>query len=218
MADSIEKGRPASTRCSYLTPDAVYKRGQSILGRMPIIIILFVVSLVIMFFLGAPNGNGVDVVPNILPYLAGDVLLFGALFVVGGWMEFRLMQTIDDIPTINIEGAAEGLNEINAQFIPETSNPLLSPMSKQNCIYYQATIEEYVHRGKNSYWIPCGEFSNGIPAMMTDGTGYLAVPLDEADININTTFYYPKTKRPAGQVFYPRGQIPAARLPRILAG
>jgi hypothetical protein len=105
------------------------------------------------------------------------------------------MQTIDGIPTISIEGAADGLNEINAQFVPESGDALVSPLANKACVYYQVSLEEYVHAGKSSYWSPVYGISKGVPALMTDGTGYLALPLDDADINNKPAFYYPKNAK-----------------------
>jgi hypothetical protein len=185
----------AKTRCSYIKDKAANKHGQSIFGRIPMIALVFGVSLAILFFIGAENNNSAVVLASMGPDFAGDVALFGALFILGGWLEFKLMQTIDDIPTTNIEGAADGLNEINAKFVPEFGDPLVSPLTKQACIYYQVSLEEYVHSGKSSYWYPVYGVSKGVPALMTDGTGYLALPLDDADINNKPAFYYPKNSK-----------------------
>jgi uncharacterized membrane protein YhdT len=169
------------------------KHGQNIFGRIPIIAILFMASVVILAYAGSGNNaNGIPAIAGMGRYFAADAALFGVLFIAVGWLEFKLMQTIDDIPTTSVEGAADGLNEINAKFVPESGDPLVSPMTDKECVYYQVSLEEYVHAGKSSYWSPIYGISKGVPALMTDGTGYLAVPLDDADINNKPAYYYPK--------------------------
>lgn len=183
------------TRSSFVSEDNTHsRRGRSIFGKVPITFILFAVSLGILAFLGTPNNDYGTVSPpiiaNIWPYVAADALVFGALFIFVGWLEFSLNQSIKDIPTIKIDAAAAGVNEIVAMFVPEKES-LLSPISKQQCIFYSTLLQKYVNAGKNSEWQTCGQITNGTPALLTDGTGYLAINLDEADMDIDCTNYYP---------------------------
>ncbi len=187
------RGELAQANSSYI-PDSKFigGRGRSIYGRLPVIFVLFLFSLAIIFYLGSPGKNGSPpAIKNITPIFVGDLLMFGALFILEGWLEFSLEQTIRDIPTIKIDAAAAGLNEINAAFIQEKGDTITSLVSKQSCVFYRTALEKYVHRGKNSYWETIGSSVNGIPSLLTDGTGYLAIDLSAADINLNSLYYYP---------------------------
>jgi hypothetical protein len=188
------------TRCSYIPEEkTIASHGRSIFGRLPLIFGLFVVVLFILLILGSPNKDGSPpAIKNITPYLSGFLVVFGAAFIVEGWLEFQLMQTIDDIPTVKIDGASEGLNEISAQFIPEKGDAIESLVSKQKCVYFVTTLWQYINAGKSSHWEVCGAVSRGVAALMTDGTGYLAVPLYEADLNMKSTPYYPVKADGAG--------------------
>ncbi|MGA3020365.1 MAG: hypothetical protein ABSD68_00225 [Candidatus Micrarchaeales archaeon] len=181
------------TRCSYIPEEkSITGRGKSIFGRVYLIFILFIAALFILAMLGSPGKHGEPpIIKNISPYFFGVLGGFGVAFIVGGWLEFQLMQTIDDIPTVKIDGASEGLNEISAQFIPEKGDALESLMSKQKCVYFVTTLLQYINAGKSSHWEACGSVSRGIPTLMTDGTGYLAVPLYEADLNMKAKSYFP---------------------------
>lgn len=196
----IQRNGLIKTRCSYLPSDTPNKRGQSIFGRIPIITATFGFSLFLLFFWGSMGENGAPpMLEHIWLYIvACDLVIFGILLIVEGWTEFRLSQTIEDIPTSKIDGAAEGLNEINAQFIPEKADALTSPMAAKKCVYYQITLEKYIHAGKQSRWEACIEIEKGVPTLLTDGTGYLALPLYDADLNERVNFYYPKNAK--GQI------------------
>ncbi len=179
-----------TTRSSYVKGGGT--PGGSIYGKMPAFVVLFLFSLGILIFLGLPGKNGgPPIISDIWPLMAEDCLFFGALFIIGGWLEFSLSQAIKDIPTIKIDAAAAGVNEINAAFVPEKGSPLTSLMSQQKCIFYRATLEQYVHQGKSSAWVPCGVVGGGVPSLLTDGSGYIAVDLIAANINMPTNIFYP---------------------------
>ncbi len=181
------------TRSSYI-PEGKYitKRGKSLIGIVPIIFITFLISLFLFVWLGAPGKNHTPpIITNIIPYFFGDFALFGVLFIIGGWSEFQLMQTIDDIPTAKIDGAAEGLNEINARFVPEKGDAMTSVMSRQQCVYFVTTLWQFIQAGKHSHWEVIGSMGKGIPALMTDGSGYIAIPLYEADFPLQGKDYFP---------------------------
>lgn len=181
----------SSTNSSYIKDAGESKRGASIYGHVPLVIALFLVSVVLIIWALSSGNNGQQQTSNPWPIVAGDCMLFGIIFILEGWLEFSLSETIKDIPTIKIDAAAAGLNEISASFTPEAGGPLISLMSKQKCIYYSTTLERYVSAGRNSYWAPCGWAGNAVPALLTDGTGYLAIDLADADMDFGATIYYP---------------------------
>lgn len=190
LADGLHQ-----TRSSYIKPDPKAKRGKSMAGRVAIIALLLVISLVVIVFLGSPTCvNGVCGKPflqHLGPVVGMDLLLFGALLTIVGWIEFSLSEIIKGIPTSKIEGAAAGLNEISASFIPEGGEEMVSPLSNTKCIYYSLQLERLVRNKNSSNWVGCGWASYGMPALLTDGTGYLAVDLSDADLKFPARIYYP---------------------------
>lgn len=184
------------TRCSYLPSDTPNKRGQSIFGRIPIITATFGFSLMLLLGWASTGKNGAPaMIEYIWTYVACDLVIFGILLIAEGWIEFRLSQTIGDIPTTKIDSAAVGLGEINAEFVPEKADALTSPMTAKKCVYYRITLEKYIHAGRFSNWETCSKIEKGVPTLLTDGTGYLALPLYDADINEKVNSYYPKNAK-----------------------
>lgn len=159
------------TRSTFLTKEIIVDRhGGSTFGKVPVLLVLFVVTLIGLAFLGI----------SILLELVS--LIFGVLFIIAGWLEFSLLQTIEDIPTAKIAGAAEGLNEIQGLIVSENNKPLESPLSKQPCVFYQIELQELRRNKNNTYWVTTARFGKGIPALLTDKTGYLAVDIANADM------------------------------------
>ena len=111
-------------------------------------------------------------------------IIFGVVFVFAGLKEFSLTQAIEDTPTAKIDGAADGLTEVNGHFVPESGTTLKSPISGWDCLYYQLNIQELVHTKNGSYWSTIQSFGYGTPTLLTDETGYLAIDLAHSDIKL----------------------------------
>jgi hypothetical protein len=114
----------------------------------------------------------------------GMGVIFGVVFVFAGLKEFSLTQAIEDTPTAKIDGAADGLTEVNGRFVPEGGKLLRSPISGWDCLYYQLNIQELVRTKNGSYWSTIQSFGYGTPTLFTDGTGYLAIDLAHSDIKL----------------------------------
>ncbi len=84
---------------------------------------------------------------NIFGFMSYGIVLgvFGLLLVLSGWMEYLMLEAIEAVPTININAAPEGLNEITGSFIPEGGTPLMSPLGGDPCIFYQIELQELHH-------------------------------------------------------------------------
>jgi len=153
-------------------------RGKSILGKVPMLFLFFIITIILTCWIADSNNQ------LLLIYLIIDAVIFGVLFIIAGWLEFSLLQTIEAIPISKIEGAAEGLNEIQGRLIPENGNPLTSPMSKQKCVFYQLELQQYVKRGKDYSWEMVARFAKATPTLLTDDTGYLAIDFVNADLTM----------------------------------
>ena len=194
----------SQTKSSYIDKNPQgSKKGVSILGRVPLLFVLLFASLLLLLYIDQGSSSSIS-------FFAVDFIVFGALFIVVGWLEFSLTQTIKDIPTIKIDAAAAGLTEVNAAFVPEKDSELVSLMSKQKCVFYRIDLQEYVHAGKSRSWEAYRSASEGISAMLTDGTGYLAIDLSDADTDFAARCYYPTNSKgqeirsgmPEGKMLY----------------
>jgi hypothetical protein len=162
------------TRSSFLSSSAIdSKHSRSIFGWFHIIFIGFLISIYIVARTG-------------MLLIIGVVgLIFGILFIINGWAEFSLLQTLEDIPTTGIGSAAEGLCEVNGTFVSDKGDALTSPILKKKCIYYQIDVQYYYQSKNSSGWRTVAVYGKGAPALLTDKTGYLAVDLADADLNFD---------------------------------
>ena len=162
-------------------------RGKSILGKVPMLFLFFIITIILTYWIADSNNQ------LLLIYLIIDAVIFGVLFIIAGWLEFSLLQTIEAIPISKIEGAAEGLNEIQGRLIPENGDPLTSPMSKQKCVSYKMELQKYV-RDSNvnvSYWQTISTVTEGVPTLIEDETGYLTIDFSKSDFScFKQTFFY----------------------------
>ncbi|EOD42816.1 putative membrane protein [Candidatus Nanobsidianus stetteri] len=114
------------------------------------------------------------------------ILMSISLFlIIRGFKRYIIHNILNNTPFSKIHIATYGLNKVKGRFIPYGYQPLKSPISGQDCIYYSISTF-YVHPGgnNNSTWISdfIDGFDVGIPALFTDGTGFLAVDLEKAPI------------------------------------
>ena len=170
-------------RSSLLPNDLIINsHGRIFLGRVFLLLAVFAIALIIT--IAVSNSNNQFHTQIFLNYFKIEAVVFGVLFIITGWLEFSLLQTIEAIPISKIEGAAEGLNEIQGRLIPENGNPLTSPMSKQKCVFYQLELQQYVKRGSDYSWEMVARFAKATPTLLTDDTGYLAIDFVNADLTM----------------------------------
>lgn len=63
-----------------------------------------------------------------------------------GFQWFRLKRLIEDIPTSKIRSIAMGLVEIAGRALPYKDEILISPITKQKCLFYMFVVEGYIMR------------------------------------------------------------------------
>ena len=115
------------------------------------------------------------------------ILISISLFlIIRGFKRYIIHNILNNTPVSKIHIATYGLNKVKGRFIPFGSQPLKSPISGQDCIYYSISTFYVQSRGSNnnsnygSYFVD--GFDAGIPTLFTDGTGFLAVDLEKAPI------------------------------------
>jgi hypothetical protein len=108
-----------------------------------------------------------------------------------GFKRYTIYNILVNTPVSKIHIATYGLNKVKGRFIPYVSQPLKSPISGQDCIYYSiSTWYTYVESDGDTTSLRLrfiDGFDVGIPALFTDGTGFLAVDLEKAqNIEVRT--------------------------------
>ena len=115
------------------------------------------------------------------------ILISISLFlIIRGFKRYIIHNILNNTPVSKIHIATYGLNKVKGRFIPFGSQPLKTPISGQDCIYYSISTFYVQSRGSNnnsnygSYFVD--GFDAGIPTLFTDGTGFLAVDLEKSPI------------------------------------
>jgi len=125
--------------------------------------------------------------PIIVVLLISPILIvLSIILIIRGFKRYTIYNILVNTPVSKIHIATYGLNKVKGRFIPYGSQPLKTPISGQDCIYYSisAWYTYLKSDGRNSYWVLnfLDGFDVGIPALFTDGTGFLAVDLEKAPI------------------------------------
>jgi len=115
------------------------------------------------------------------------ILISISLFlIIRGFKRYIIHNILNNTPVSKIHIATYGLNKVKGRFVPYGSQPLKTPISGQDCIYYSISIwYTYLKsNGNNTYWAFdfVDGFDAGIPALFTDETGFLAVDLEKSPI------------------------------------
>jgi hypothetical protein len=130
--------------------------------------------------------------PTIVVLLISPILIaLSIILIIRGFKRYTIYNILVNTPVSKIHIATYGLNKVKGRFIPYGSQPLKTPISGQDCIYYSISIwYTYLKSdGRSSYWVSnfVDGFDVGIPALFTDGTGFLAVDLEKApNIEVRT--------------------------------
>jgi hypothetical protein len=138
-------------------------------------ILIFVYFFILKFILKFPT----------LKLLYFVILILISIFlIIRGFKRYVIHNILNNTPVSKIHIATYGLNKVKGRFIPYGYQPLKTPISRKDCIYYSISTW-YVYLtsdGQNVYWksVFVDGFDAGIPTLFTDGTGFLAVDLEKA--------------------------------------
>ena len=111
-----------------------------------------------------------------------SLIVIGVVLIIMGFKKYMIHNILNNIPASKIHIATYGLDKVKGRFIPYGSQPLKTPISGQDCIYYSISTWYMYPTGDGTGFDLLDGFSAGIPALFTDGTGFLAVDLEKAPI------------------------------------
>jgi hypothetical protein len=119
------------------------------------------------------------------------LIALSIILIIRGFKRYTIYNILVNTPVSKIHIATYGLDKVKGRFIPFGSQPLKTPISGQDCIYYSISIGyTYLESDGNRTYVRfrfVDGFDVGIPALFTDGTGFLAVDLERApNIEVRT--------------------------------
>jgi hypothetical protein len=93
---------------------------------------------------------------------------------IWGFFELRKKRIIEDTPTSTIRAIAPGMAEVIGK--PVEWKVMKGPFTKDSCVYYEYSVEQYVRRGKHSRWETIKkEDTQSQPFCLKDETGQILV-------------------------------------------
>jgi len=108
--------------------------------------------------------------------LMGFLMVFGwgIISFLNSFKQLHEKRLFKNIPTSTVRGLAMGLVELTGR--AEKINPLQSPFTRNACVYYRYTVEQYRYRVMTGYYavIAKGD-SADCPFWLDDGTGKIMV-------------------------------------------
>lgn len=112
-------------------------------------------------------------------------IAFGLYSFATGFRTLRRKRLIENTPTSAIRALAMGLVEICGEALPcAEGQTLQSPFTKNDCLYYHYTIEEFRRQGKRSRWVTLQEHTEAQPFLLRDDTGTVLVDPTGAEVAI----------------------------------
>jgi hypothetical protein len=131
---------------------------------------------------------GIIIFTNGFPIIAWPasiiLIALSIILIIRGFKRYEIYNILVNTPVSKIHIATYGLDKVKGRFIPYNSQPLKTPISGQDCIYYSISIwYTYLESDGNRTYVRfrfVDGFDAGIPTLFTDGTGFLAVDLEKA--------------------------------------
>lgn len=130
---------------------------------------------------------------NFIPQIVSVVFViagFGLLY--SSYCTYKNFRLIKDIPRSTIRSMAMGIVELHGRV--KAAKLLVSPFSKEECVYFKYTIEELrtTGSGKNrsTKWVTIKRDERYLPFFALDDTGQVLVMPGGADFNIELKHEY----------------------------
>lgn len=118
------------------------------------------------------------------------VILFAVVAVVvlvASWVmsaKQRLLRALRAAERATVATARDGtLARFDGRVVPGPT--VLAPLSGRPCVFFQASVEEWVSNGKNGSWRLRAREVHGVPFAMDDGTGTVLIDPTRAVVDVD---------------------------------
>lgn len=110
--------------------------------------------------------------------------IIGVVIAVWGLQTFSLLKEVEKTQKVKINEATNGLEIVQGTWVGEREL-LTSPLAKKKCIFYQIELQRLVNSRNGNYWETIATCTKGVPVLLTDGTGYMALDLADAKLDVD---------------------------------
>lgn len=129
---------------------------------------------------------------------------------LGAFYFFYRKRIMEDTPTSKIRSAAQGYVELHGIGELMEGPPIIAPLTRTTCTWYEYEIEEHRRSGKNSKWVSIDSGKSTELFLLVDDTGKCVVDPDGANVTTSTRDVWyghnrrPSSGPPAGRNRFPR--------------
>ena len=134
--------------------------------------------------MSSPQTQGIII---ILPSMIG--FIWSAVTFYNGLKAFRFKRIVENTPTSKVRSIAMGFVEVYGEAVL-FGEKLMSPLSKNDCVYYKYKVREERGSGKNRYWVTLEEGESKSPFYLKDETGQVLIDPAGAKIDIPKGFQF----------------------------
>ncbi|MGA1848136.1 MAG: hypothetical protein ACMUHB_02235 [Thermoplasmatota archaeon] len=111
--------------------------------------------------------------------------LLGIFLLYMGRKKHKLMRTMRDLPTFDVQAVSRGPTEVrgNAFLAQPQDRMRFHPITGEECVYYRARVE-YYQRGDNAKWVTLWSRDFIREMLVSDRTGTILVRPDGAEFDM----------------------------------
>jgi hypothetical protein len=104
-----------------------------------------------------------------------------------GFRNWRLARLIEDTPRSRIRSAAQGYVELSGAARRTDGPPILGPLTRLPCVWWQFRIEHHTGLGRNRRWATVNQGSSVAAFCLEDDTGTCLINPSGADVRPGST-------------------------------
>lgn len=130
---------------------------------------------------------------EILQAGTGEFLFVVALAVISavaafyyGFRFFRLARMVEDVPTSTVRSAAQGFVELAGHAEQMAGEPIIAPLSGQNCVWFSYTVERreqtFLNGRRRTHWRTIDSGVSEHLFYLNDGSGRCVIDPDGAEV------------------------------------
>ncbi|MGQ0586115.1 MAG: GIDE domain-containing protein [Gammaproteobacteria bacterium] len=129
---------------------------------------------------------------------------------VGCFVFLHRARLMENMPTSRLRSAAQGYVELEGDARLMEGPPIIAPLTKTRCVWWNYRIEEKQQSGKNSNWVTIDKGRSDDCFELDDGTGKCVVDPDGANvIPRHSQTWYGSSRRPDTSPAIGRGWLRA---------
>jgi hypothetical protein len=124
---------------------------------------------------------------HLSPIIPIALVVVGLILFIVGFVKYREYRVLADTPQVPIRSVAMGLAHVAGT--SSGGQPLISPLTKVPCYYYEVKVEKQVKKDNQETWEMTHQERAEVPFYVQDETGSILVDPKNAEYNLPRAFW-----------------------------